>query len=133
MAKTLFLFIAIFNASITLAQFENPLPYKYHQPEYDTAPMYIGGSAAMMAFIDSSIIFPEPEKTKKLKGNVCVKIDIDSVGQVVKVTSINGVPGAPNFVNEAQRVLLKMPRWIPAKKNGKPISATYYLSVPFKQ
>lgn len=110
---------------------ENPLPYVAQKPKFDTAPRYPGGDKAMKKFFEDSIRYPEPEKTKSIQGSVSIKFDVTKKGKVCNVKLINGVPGGPNLAKEAVRVMQTMPLWIPATKNKKPVTAEYYLHVPF--
>ncbi len=133
MKKVLFIAALLALSKIGLAQEgENPLPYVMPEPAYDTAPQYPNGTVAMMKFFADSIRYPEPEKSKGLQGNVSLKFIVDSSGAVTHVQLINGVPYAPNLAAEAVRSMYSMPKWIPASKNGKPVQAEYYLSIPFR-
>lgn len=111
---------------------ENPLSYVQQEPKFDTAPCFPGGSKAMMKYFEANIHYPEPEKTKCIQGNVLVKFDITKKGNIINVKGLNGVPGGPNFVKEAVRVIQNMSLWIPAVEDGKPVDSEYVLSVPFK-
>ncbi|MEO8150086.1 MAG: energy transducer TonB [Bacteroidia bacterium] len=127
------LFILILFIQISFAQEEeNPLPYKFEEPKFDTAPRYPGGENAMFKYFADNIKYPEPEKSKGLEGSVSLKFIVIKEGKITKVEALNGTPGAPNFVKEAIRVLENMPFWIPATKKGKPVDAEYYLTVPFE-
>lgn len=111
---------------------ENPLPYSQKELEYDTAPNFPGGSKALNTFFNDSIRFPEKAIRKGLQGDVMMKFEVTETGKLINITPINGVPGAPEFVKESIRLLKSMPDWQPAVKKGKPIKATYYLSIPFR-
>ena len=122
----------LMNAFFALAQNdENPLPYVHKEPQFDIAPQFKGGPQALNKYFADSIRYPEPEKSKGKHGGVLMKFVITKRGKITKVEAINGVPGAPNFVKEAKRVLESMPRWIPATKNGKKVDADYQMTVPF--
>jgi len=127
-----FLLLLLTTKSATAQNEENPLPYAYKEPAFDTAPQYPGGSDAMMKYFKDSIRYPEPEKTKQLQGNVLVKFRVSEKGKIINIQVINGVPGGPNLARETERVIENMPAWIPAIKNGKQVEAEYMLSVPFK-
>lgn len=117
---------------ISVAQDENPLPYVQKESKFDTAPCFPGGSKAMMKYFEDNINYPEPEKTKYIQGNVLIKFDVTKKGNIMNVQGLNGVPGGPNLIKEAVRVIQSMPLWIPAVKDGKPVDSEYVLSVPFK-
>jgi TonB family protein len=115
------------------AQEYNPLPFVHKEPVFDIAPQFPGGSNAMLVYFADSIRYPEPEKSKRIQGSVAVKFDISKKGKISNVRATNGVPGGPNLVPEAIRVLEGMPNWTPATKKGKPVKVEEYsLHVPFK-
>ncbi|MDP1744209.1 MAG: energy transducer TonB [Bacteroidota bacterium] len=133
MKKYFLLIIFISILKISFAQNgEHPLPFVQQEPKYDTAPRFPGGSHAMMKYLDDSIRYPEPERTKFIQGNVMVKFSVTKEGRIIDVQLVNGVPGGPNLARESVRIIQSMPTWIPASKNGKPVEAEYNLSVPFK-
>ena len=110
---------------------EYPLPYKPEPSKYDTAPYYKGGSDAMLKYFSDSVHYPETEKSKLIQGNVMAKFIVLKNGTITNVEIINGVPYGPNLAKEALRLLKNMPAWMPATKNGKPVDAEVFLSVPF--
>ena len=121
-------------ASNVRAQEENfhPLPYAHHEPAFDVAPQFPGGSSAMMQYLADSIRYPEPEWSQRKQGSVLVKFNVSRKGAISDIHIVNGVAGAPNFVKETMRVLEAMPRWTPATKRGKKVTAEVQVSVPFK-
>jgi TonB family protein len=110
---------------------ENPLPFVYEEPKFDTAPQFPGGSNVLINYLQESIIYPQHELEKKIEGNVLLKFMVSEKGDVYNVQVLNGVPGGANLAAEAKRVISQMPKWIPARKNGKNVEAEYILSVPF--
>jgi TonB family protein len=113
-----------------LAQYY-PLPHVDKKLPFDTAAVFPGGSSAMLKFFCDSTIYPQPEFDQRKAGSVLLKFRIDSTGKVSNVHVINGVAGAPNFVPEAKRVVMLMPRWTPAIKSGRYVSSEYNVSFPF--
>jgi periplasmic protein TonB len=111
---------------------ENPLPWSPPEPAYDIAPQFPGGPDALNKYFSDSIQYPEPEKSKGIQGYVMLKFEVSKKGEIINVQPVNGVPGGPNLVKEAIRVMLMMPKWIPATKNGKRVQAEYHINVPFK-
>lgn len=122
----LFLFIA----GNTFSQYY-PLPHVEKESPFDTAAVFPGGSSAMMNYFRDSCYYPEPEFSQRKSGNVLLKFEIDTNGQVHNIHIINGVAGAPNFVAEARRVVSNMPVWKPAVKNNFPVNSEYTVSFPF--
>ena len=110
----------------------NPLPYVQREPAYDVAPQFPGGSNAMMQYFADSIRYPEPELTQRKQGTVIMACIVTRKGEVTAIRAVNGVPGAPNFIAEATRVLESMPRWTPARKGNKRVDAEMQVSIPFR-
>ena len=128
----LFFFVLFVNNSFAQEDGENPLPYVAQEPKYDTAPRFPGGTKMMMNYFEKNSRYPEPEKFKKIQGQVSVKFEVDKNGKIKNIKVLNGIAGAPNMAKEAVRLIQQMPLWIPASKNGKPIKAEYFLSIPFQ-
>jgi len=114
------------------AQEDNPLPYTSKESVYDMAPQFPGGPDAMHKYFTEHVQYPEPEKSKMIQGDVMLKFIVTKKGKIINVAPINGVPGGPNLVKEAIRLVLLMPDWIPATKNGKKVETEYNLSIPFR-
>jgi TonB family protein len=132
MVKKVLLFIFVVLVKVSSAQEgENPLPFIQQEPKFDTAPRYPGGTESIIKYFQDSIRYPEPEKTKRIQGDVSVKFVVTRKGKIKNVELVNGVPGGPNLAKEAVRLIQYMPLWEPANKNGKPVDAESYLSVPF--
>lgn len=112
-------------------QGENPLPYIDKPRVFDTAPRFPGGSDAMMKYFEDSIRFIENGKRHKA-GVVMSVFTVTEKGKISKIRIVNGVPGEPEYVKEAIRVLESMPMWMPATLKGKAVEAEYDLSIPFK-
>ncbi len=125
-----FLFVLI--ANNIYAQEENPLPYVQKEPVYDVAPQFPGGPDSLNAYISRNLVYPESLKSKRPEGIVMLKFIVTKKGKITDVSPVNGVPGAPEFVPEAIRLVLLMPHWNPALKKGKAVETEYHLNIPFK-
>lgn len=92
---------------------------------------YLGGMQQMQQFIRNNTLYPESLKAQKQNGRVTVSFTVDTDGAVInpKVTNSAEVP----FMNqEALRVIMTMPDWIPAQdENGKPVQAQHTATVSF--
>ena len=111
---------------------QNALPYVSEPKKFDTAAQFKGGDIALQKFFSDSIRFPQAELIKGKQGYVSTKFIVTASGAIRDVIILNGVPGAPGFATEAKRLLLSMPYWIPATKDGKAVDSEYRLFVPFK-
>ena len=71
-----------------------------------------------------------PVRTDCTDGNVTLLLTIDSLGYVSKIIIRRGLCDAYN--QEATRLLLNMPQWIPGTRYGKPITTNVQVRVSFK-
>lgn len=96
----------------------------------DVQPTFKGGNQAMMSFLQKEIKYPEKSMKESVQGKVFVSMVINETGDVTSVESLKG----PNeeLKNEAERVIKKMPRWIPGEKDGKEVAVKVVLPIQFK-
>ena len=123
--------VLLFISGKLLAQEENPLPYVPVDPVYDLAPQFPGGPDSLNSYFQKNLVYPESLKEMNTGGTVMLKFWITKKGKITEVAPVNGIPGAPECVPEAIRVVLLMPPWIPATKKGKAVETEYQLNVPF--
>jgi TonB family protein len=98
-------------------------------PGYDETPVFKGGEAAMMKFINSKLVYPNSAKENKISGKIDVRFSIDTDGSVSGVSIWKGID--PELDAEAIRVVKLMPAWTPAKLDGKPVKVWYSAPVTF--
>ena len=88
-------------------------------------PEYPGGSVAMKKFIHDNF------KYSKLSGSdgtkIFVQFTVDKDGSIKNPKIIKGISSDLN--KEALRVINAMPKWIPVKQNGKPVSVLLNLPI----
>lgn len=82
---------------------------------------------SLMTFIKNNLVYPSDGD---VQGRVIVGFVVEKDGSITNVDIVRSVhpaldEAAINFVN-------KMPKWIPAKNNGKIVRSRYYLPVVFK-
>jgi len=97
---------------------------------YDEPPVLPGGEKALEIFIESVKKYPQQAKINNITGTVVVGFTIDETGRVVNPFIFSGVN--PELDNEAVRVANSLTGWQPAKRNGKPVKASYRLAIPFR-
>jgi len=95
----------------------------------DEMPSYVGGDAAMLNYISKSLKYPEIAKEKGIQGTVFIYFIINETGEISSARTIRGVGGGCD--EEALRVVMSMPKWIPGKINGKPASVSYMIPIRF--
>lgn len=89
------------------------------------------GEKALHAFIDSVLVYPAIAKENGVSGEVIVQFIILKDGDIVNPKVIQGIGSGCD--EEALRIVMLMPKWIPAKFLDIPLSVTYNLSVFFKE
>ena len=79
--------------------------------------------------IYSKIKYPKGAKEEKVEGTVIVKFTIDENGDVVKPEITRSLGSGCD--EEVLRVVGEMPKWVPGKKDGKPVAVELTLPVKF--
>jgi periplasmic protein TonB len=91
-----------------------------------------GGMYACKNFILSNLVYPQNAKENKLEGKCFLKFIVSETGNISNIKVLKGVPNCPECDVEALRIVQTMPKWKPAKINGKPVNSTFTLPVQFK-
>lgn len=90
-----------------------------------------GGYAAMNAFLNKNLEYPETARTKKISGKCYVKFIVDTDGKVSDIQVARGVEDCPECDEEAIRVVQMMPKWKPGNTDGKPGKSYFTLPLLF--
>lgn len=93
-------------------------------------PEFPGGEIGLVNYIAKNIRYPEAAKEKNIEGRVVAHFVVKSDGTIGDVEIIRGLD--PDIDAEAVRVIKSLPRFIPAKTNGQPVSVWYTLPLMFK-
>ncbi len=120
MKKTLLLLAMALVAVTGLAQNE-----RFVKP--DVVAQYLGGEKELEQFIVRNFNYPDSLTKKGIEKTVTVRFVIDTDGSISRATAVN--PPYAALGEEAVRVVRQMPRWIPAKLNGKAIRSQYQLDM----
>jgi protein TonB len=93
---------------------------------------YNGGTAALLKFISSTIVYPEYAKENEIQGRVYLQFIVRTDGSLSDIKVARSVPGGKILDQEAIRVIkLTSGKWNPARQNGKPVSCNMTLPVVF--
>lgn len=92
-------------------------------------PLYPGGEAARMKYIQDNLKYPSAAVNKGIQGKVICSFIVDENGNVTDIKVMSGVD--PALDAEAVRVVSGMPTWIPGKQNGKDCAVQYALPIVF--
>ena len=113
-----------------------PAPVVIHTKEYvyftpAQKPSFPGGDAALSAFINKNLVYPEEALRYHVEGTVFAEVNLDSLGNVTSVE----VPGKHlgiGLEEETVSVLMHSPRWHPAKENGQMVKSKITVPVTYK-
>ena len=98
--------------------------------EVDQPAEFPGGLQALMRWLGTNIRYPEAAAQNGVQGRVVVRFIVEKDGSVSNPEISNSVD--KDLDKEAMRLVNKMPKWQPAKKNGLPARSYYNLPVTFK-
>jgi protein TonB len=104
----------------------------YYKTEID--PTFIGGEKALKQYLQDNLKYPKGAEEQGLEGTVFVDFVVLSSGSVSDVEVLNE-PGDDidqSFIDEAVRVILNMPNWIPGQQQGKPVDVKFSVPVTFQ-
>ena len=93
-------------------------------------PQFPGGPSALFEYLSKSIRYPIEAEKNGVQGRVICCFVVGPDGLISDVKVVKSVD--PSLDNEAKRVIGSMPKWIPGKKNGIPVSVKYTTPVTFR-
>ncbi len=93
-------------------------------------PEFPGGMAEMYKFINSHIKYPSAAQRGNISGRVFVKFVVEKDGSIGSIEILKGIGFGCD--EEAARVIKSMPRWSPAKQNGKSVRVYYNMPVFYR-
>ncbi|MCR9173844.1 MAG: TonB family protein [bacterium] len=96
----------------------------------DKEASYIGGTAAMMKFIQTNVEYPEYSKAIGEEGQVYVEFVVERDGSISNVTAISKKAGR-DLKREAERLVESFPKWKPGELGGKRVRSYVRLPITF--
>lgn len=105
---------------------EPQTPFKH----VEQMPMYPGGDAELMRFINGNIKYPAIAAENNIEGMVVLRFVVGKDGKVSDITTIRSLD--PSCDKEALRVVKLMSKWVPGMQNGRPVPVYYTLPIRFK-
>ncbi len=90
---------------------------------------YPGGAGEMYKFLRESIQYPAVARENNIQGKVIVKFVVERDGSISNVTVVRDIGGGCGA--EAMRVIKSMPKWEPAKQQGRTVRSYFMLPVNF--
>jgi protein TonB len=100
-------------------------------PSVTTLPQFNGGGQALRYYIRKNMRYPAEAKTAGIKGAVMVEFLILANGRVGNPVTVGNVIGY-GLEEEATRLVEKMPKWIPARLDGKAVPIKHQLIIRFE-
>ncbi len=94
-------------------------------------PEFPGGMTALMDFLSENIKYPQISLDNGSHGRVIVRFTVNSDGSIQDV-EVARSSGDIHLDNEAIRVVGMMPKWIPGRREGKPVRVRFALPVTFR-
>jgi TonB family protein len=105
----------------------------YPKPEVDEYAYPIGGFNPFHKYIQNNLREPYQIKPAGMVKKVFVQFTVDTEGNVRNPRILPGKGLGPEYNKEAIRVIADSPKWVPAKKDGKPVEASMMEVVTFGQ
>lgn len=96
----------------------------------DIHPQFPGGNDARLKFLRQNVRYPEEAVKKQIQGVVMTSFIVERDGTLSNIKIISGIGGGCD--EEAIRVINTMPRWEPAKRNGKPVRIILKMPILFR-
>jgi len=97
----------------------------------DESAEFPGGTAALLKYITDNIRYSENMKELGIYGKLYLKFVVSGTGDVSNVKVLRGIEDCEECTQEAIRLVQGMPKWIPGKVDGKPVSMYYNLPIRF--
>jgi protein TonB len=103
-------------------------PEKVDPPLANRQPQYPGGADAWAKFLNRYLMPPADLEAGE-KRSVLVRFSVDEEGVITNFQVVRS--GGADLDNEVIRVLKKMPHWLPAIQNGRPVAVSFTQPVTF--
>ena len=103
------------------------------EPEIPAVPAeFPGGRKALAEFLGDNLRYPQLEAEEGIGGKCYLRFVVSKTGEISRVSVIRKIADCPACDKEAQRVVLKMPKWTPGKdKHGEPVDSYFNLPITF--
>lgn len=92
-------------------------------------PMFPGGDAALIRYLNENTRYPEAAKANNVHGRVILRFCVTETGSVDRISVLKGVD--PELDAEAFRVVSSLPAFEPGRQGGIPVPVWYMVPVTF--
>lgn len=93
-------------------------------------PSFPGGDEELMKWLSNNIQYPTIASEQGIQGRVTLRFVVRPDGSIDDVQVVKSLE--PSCDKEAIRAVKKMPKWIPGRQNGNPVSVYFNLPVVFR-
>ncbi|WP_119078748.1 energy transducer TonB [Chitinophaga alhagiae] len=100
-------------------------------PSVNSLPQFNGGGQALRYFVKKTLQYPKEAKAAGVGGAVTVEFLILANGRVGNPATVGHVIGY-GLEEEAMRVVEKMPKWIPARLDGRAVASKHQVVIRFE-
>ena len=97
----------------------------------DVRPQFVGGQAALAAYLAKNLRYPAEALRAKVSGKVYVRFVLSAAGRVTDASVVRG-PGK-GLNEEALRLVWLMPAWQPAYQQGQAVRVGCSIPIEFQQ
>jgi protein TonB len=104
-------------------ELNQPLKFASEKAEFP------GGEAALKLFLNNNLKYPKQAQEDGITGTVIITFIVNTDGSIVDIKAPRKLPGG--CTEEAIRVVGSMPKWKPAKHNGRNVRLKMSLPIKF--
>lgn len=97
----------------------------------DKMPRFKGGDKKLQAYLNKNLNYPKLAKENRVEGTIYISFVVTKKGKITDITQLNKKNGW-GLDEEAYRVVKSMPKWKPAKQNGKRVNCKLTLPIKFR-
>ena len=98
-------------------------------PEAAAGPVFPGGADSLKVYLERELRMPAAARAAGVKGVIIPNFQVDVSGAIGKINLIGNL--GHGCEEEVLRLLAAMPKWIPARFDGRPVPAMTSFQVRF--
>lgn len=117
-------------AAVTTSQEEKETVEVLNNAMVDTPVKFRGGESALLQFISQNLVYPVIAQEQEIQGSVILEFVVEKDGSIGDVKVIKSL--SKECDQAAIDVVRKLPRFAPAKKQGKPVAVKFRLPIRFR-
>ncbi|SOD18374.1 energy transducer TonB [Pedobacter xixiisoli] len=108
----------------------SPSPSTDHLTKVDIQAEFPGGISKARQFIANNLKYPREAQENEIEGTVRVKFMVELDGSISNIEIVNKL--GYGLDQEVIRVIKRMPKWAPAKNDGKPVRSYFTMPISFR-